>query len=76
MNKKDYVKNFVTGEEGNPRLPESNVLYYITDCGDTVVIRPSGTEPKIKFYFSVKAQDRALAEARINRIRAALEKNT
>ncbi|MBC6400985.1 MAG: phospho-sugar mutase [Ekhidna sp.] len=37
-------------------LPKSNVLQYITSDGTKVSIRPSGTEPKIKFYFSVKGK--------------------
>ena len=36
-------------------IPESNVLIYYTEDGTKVAIRPSGTEPKIKFYFSVKS---------------------
>lgn len=43
-----------TGEEVKIDLPSSNVLQYITKDGTKVSIRPSGTEPKIKFYFSVK----------------------
>ena len=35
-------------------IPKSNVLIYYTEDGTKVCIRPSGTEPKIKFYFSVK----------------------
>ena len=35
-------------------LPKSNVLIYHLENGDRVVVRPSGTEPKIKFYFEVK----------------------
>ncbi|MCG8529209.1 MAG: hypothetical protein MI749_00940, partial [Desulfovibrionales bacterium] len=37
-------------------FPKSNVLQYITDGGSKISIRPSGTEPKIKFYFSVRAE--------------------
>lgn len=35
-------------------IPKSNVLIYYTEDGTKICIRPSGTEPKIKFYFSVK----------------------
>ena len=38
----------------NISLPESDVLQFFTDDGSKISIRPSGTEPKIKFYFSVK----------------------
>ncbi len=43
-----------SGRERKIDLPKSNVLQFITDNGTKVSIRPSGTEPKIKFYFSVK----------------------
>ena len=42
-----------TGATSNTELPASNVLQFITEAGDKVSARPSGTEPKIKFYFSV-----------------------
>jgi phosphoglucomutase len=37
------------------QLPKSNVLQFVTADGSKISIRPSGTEPKIKFYFGVKA---------------------
>ncbi|OJU23362.1 MAG: phosphoglucomutase [Sphingobacteriales bacterium 41-5] len=43
-----------TGEEWAINLPKSNVLQFITEDGSLISARPSGTEPKIKFYFSVK----------------------
>jgi phosphoglucomutase len=46
-------KNFVTGQTWNLQLPKSNVLQFITADGSKISARPSGTEPKIKFYFSV-----------------------
>ena len=48
-------KNMITGEEKIMELPKSNVLIYHTEDGTKVAARPSGTEPKIKFYFSVKS---------------------
>ena len=42
-----------TGTASSTELPASNVLQFITEAGDKVSARPSGTEPKIKFYFSV-----------------------
>lgn len=45
--------NLVTGEIWTIRLPKSNVLQFITADGSKISARPSGTEPKIKFYFSV-----------------------
>ena len=46
-------KNLITGETSNIDLPKSNVLIYQTANGTRIAARPSGTEPKIKFYFSV-----------------------
>ncbi|GAB1309621.1 phospho-sugar mutase [Urechidicola sp. KH5] len=48
-------KNMITGEETIMDIPKSNVLIYQTESGTRVAARPSGTEPKIKFYFSVNA---------------------
>jgi phosphoglucomutase len=56
---KDYQssvhKNMLTGEEAVIHLPKSNVLQFFTEDGSKISVRPSGTEPKIKFYFGVKA---------------------
>ena len=49
-------KNMNTGEVRIMNLPKSNVLIYHTEDGTKVAARPSGTEPKIKFYFSVQSQ--------------------
>ena len=46
-------KNLLTGEFWKINLPKSNVLQFITQDGSKISARPSGTEPKIKFYFSV-----------------------
>ncbi len=48
------VTNLVSGTVKKIDIPKSNVLIYETENGSKVAIRPSGTEPKIKFYFSVK----------------------
>jgi len=48
---KDYNKPEETG------LPKSNVLQFFSENGDVVTVRPSGTEPKIKFYFGAKGDD-------------------
>ncbi len=57
---KDYQssvsKNVKTGEESPIELPTSNVLQFFTEDGSKVSVRPSGTEPKIKFYFGVKGE--------------------
>lgn len=49
-------KNLQTGESWPIQLPKSNVLQFITADGSKISARPSGTEPKIKFYFSVNTQ--------------------
>jgi phosphoglucomutase len=46
-------KNLHTGESWEIKLPKSNVLQFILEDGSKISARPSGTEPKIKFYFSV-----------------------
>ena len=48
--------NLITGETWNISLPKSNVLQFVTEDGSKISARPSGTEPKIKFYFSVNTQ--------------------
>jgi len=48
-------KNIITGEVTKIDLPKSNVLIYQTANGTRIAARPSGTEPKIKFYFSVNS---------------------
>jgi phosphoglucomutase len=56
----DYDKqvktNLVSGETEKITLPKSNVLQFITEDGSKISARPSGTEPKIKFYFSVNTE--------------------
>lgn len=49
-------KNLQTGEEWKIALPKSNVLQFILADGSKISARPSGTEPKIKFYFSVSTK--------------------
>ncbi|MCK0109308.1 phospho-sugar mutase [Flavobacteriaceae bacterium S0825] len=46
-------KNIVTGKETVINVPKSNVLIYYTEDGSKIALRPSGTEPKIKYYISV-----------------------
>ena len=52
--KKDTIRNIETGETTTTGLPSSNVLYYDLEDGAWLCVRPSGTEPKIKFYFGIK----------------------
>lgn len=46
------AKNMITGQEQAINIPKSNVLIYYTEDGSQIALRPSGTEPKIKFYVS------------------------
>ncbi|MEO8584361.1 MAG: phospho-sugar mutase, partial [Flavitalea sp.] len=48
-------RNLQTGKDWEIKLPKSNVLQFILEDGSKISARPSGTEPKIKFYFSVNA---------------------
>jgi len=69
----DGVERVIDYSLGVDGLEKSNVLkFYLTD-GSWVAARPSGTEPKIKFYFSVRGTDRALAEATLESLRALIK---
>ena len=50
------AKNLISGEETVMDMPKSNVLIYYTEDGSKICARPSGTEPKIKFYISVNTE--------------------
>lgn len=58
----------VEAEKGFGQLPTSNVLKYILSDGSWVAVRPSGTEPKIKLYYSVRAENEKAAEQRLRLI--------
>ncbi len=60
-----------TGEEWAINLPKSNVLQFILEDGTSISARPSGTEPKIKFYFSVN--DKLNSAAEYDKVDAALD---
>ena len=55
-------KNLKTGEEWEIKLPKSNVLQFVLAEGSKISARPSGTEPKIKFYFSVNTKLKSAEE--------------
>ena len=55
--KEDFIKDLRTGETVPTGLPASNVLYYELNDNAWVCVRPSGTEPKLKFYCGVKGRD-------------------
>ena len=56
-------KDELTGEEWHIDLPNANILIYYLEGGHQVIVRPSGTEPKIKVYYSIKGKDLAEATA-------------
>ena len=63
-----WVGDYKTGKttDGETGLPKSNVLSYRMESGDTVIVRPSGTEPKIKIYITAKANSREEAEKKLS----------
>ena len=63
----DYQKPEETG------LPAANVLIYQLDNGETVVVRPSGTEPKIKIYYTTLGKNLEEAEAEKEKLAEALK---
>jgi phosphoglucomutase len=73
---KDYLISkeidTVTGTESDIDLPKSNVLQFFLKDGSKISVRPSGTEPKIKFYFSVK--DELESKEKFEEVNAMLEK--
>lgn len=56
------AKNLLSGEEESIKMPKSDVLIFYTEDGAKIAARPSGTEPKIKFYISVNSQLESLAD--------------
>jgi phosphoglucomutase len=65
--------NFETGEEGKTTLPTSNVLYFDLENDSWCCARPSGTEPKIKFYMGIKGTSLEDAEKRLEALTDALK---
>lgn len=55
-------KNIITGQETPIDLHPSNVLIFYTEDGSKIAARPSGTEPKIKYYFSVKTKLKSISD--------------
>lgn len=60
----DTIKDMASGEVKPTGLPESNVLYYDLEDGAWLCVRPSGTEPKIKFYYGIKGTSLEDADAK------------
>ena len=69
----DYLFSVATGDKTGPiDLPKSNVLEYRMENGCKLIVRPSGTEPKIKIYLSGKGATRAESQETIDKMKAAV----
>ncbi|MFT4848880.1 MAG: phosphoglucomutase [Sediminicola sp.] len=69
---KDEAFNVEKGVSEKLNIPLSNVLIYVTEDGSKIAARPSGTEPKIKFYISVNAEKEEMLQKKIDSIIAHL----
>jgi phosphomannomutase len=65
---KDEAYNVEEGVSEKLNIPLSNVLIYVTEDGSKIAARPSGTEPKIKFYISVNAEKEEMLQEKIDSI--------
>ena len=68
------AKNLLTGSEQQLTLPKSNVLEFIIGESGSVIVRPSGTEPKVKFYYTAVAQKKDAAQELLNAMIAQMSK--
>ncbi len=72
----DYLfdKKVYKNKSTSTKLPKSDVLYYRLVDGSSVIVRPSGTEPKVKVYYLVNGDDEASANSKLSQIRDAFVK--
>lgn len=70
---RNITKNLETGEEGPTGLPKSNVLYFDLTNDSWCCARPSGTEPKIKFYMGVKGSSLEDAQDKVEKLTESLK---
>lgn len=68
----DGIKEVYDYSKGIEDLPKENVLKYVFEDGSWLAIRPSGTEPKLKVYYSIQDKSRENAHARLDAIKAKL----
>jgi phosphoglucomutase len=66
------IEDRVSGTVESTNLPKCNVLSFTLDNGDVIVARPSGTEPKIKFYFMLIGKDKDETVAKMEAYRESL----
>ncbi|HIX70889.1 MAG TPA: phospho-sugar mutase, partial [Candidatus Enterococcus stercoravium] len=79
MQTEDFKQLTRVGLDGNIQkltTPPSDVLKYVMEDKSWVAVRPSGTEPKIKFYIGVKGTDQAAADARVAELEQAINEVT
>ena len=67
------MEDYLSAETQAEGFPESDVLRFVFSDGCWVAVRPSGTEPKCKFYYCVRANDRAAAENKLAALKEAFE---
>ena len=70
---KQVMLDLASGEKTPTGMDASNVLYYTLANGDKIVVRPSGTEPKIKFYFLCSGEELSSLEAKLREYKKAAE---
>lgn len=74
--KKELIVDFKTNKETKTDLPNSNVLYYEMNDDAWCCVRPSGTEPKLKFYMGVKEKTAEAANVKLAKLKRAMENLT